>query len=137
MSKPKISRKERELSETEWTLIWMAIRYAMNRETISSATLPEQIIRAFYGRLTSLQKQAICKDLQENFERFEKFGNPKIDHRHWMKFWKCLDTTSHIKVKREGRDFLCFQVGEKFYPLFEYIAQPEREIYLLAEDLDH
>jgi hypothetical protein len=124
------------LSEIEWTLIWMAIRYAMDRETIASATLPEMIIRAYYRRLSDGEKESTCRDLKEHFEQKGKFGNPDIDTRHWMKFWKCLETSSHVNIKGADTEITCFQVGERYYPLSEYIRYPNFEIYLLPEDLD-
>jgi hypothetical protein len=127
---------QNELTETEWTLIWMAIRYAMNRSTIASATLPEMIIRDYYGKLSKENKESICLDLKGNFDKYGIFGNPTIDNKHWMKFLKCLDTESHTTVSRLGKKIVCFCVDDKFYPLFEYIARPHLEIYLLREDLD-
>jgi len=50
-SKPHVISR---LSDFEWTCLWMAVRYAMNRQTIASATLPQDIIKNYYSRLNEV-----------------------------------------------------------------------------------
>lgn len=129
------------LTDFEWTLLWMAIRYAMNRQTIASATLPQDIMQNWYKRLTNGQKQQLVQELKENEEMVAQmghtaFGNPDIDRPHWLKFWKCLDESSHYRYKlTDGSTATVFEANGRFYPLNEYIAAPHREIYLPAESI--
>ena len=65
----------------------MAVRYAMNRQTIASATLPQDIVMNYYHRLNDGQKKSIAKDLKEHEDAFEgqAFGHKEIDRPHWIK----------------------------------------------------
>ena len=56
------------LSTVEWDTCWMAIRYAMNRRTAASASLPTELLAAYYDRWTDGQKEMIVRDLWENLE---------------------------------------------------------------------
>lgn len=76
--------KNKPLSEIEYETLWMAIRYAMGRQTIASASLPDMIIKHYGKRLSNYQKGLIVHDL-ENHLNVSHFGNPEIDHKHWMK----------------------------------------------------
>lgn len=127
--------KER-LTDFEWTTCWMAIRYAMNRQTITSATLPEQIIKNYYHLFTEQQKQSIIRDLKENFEEYGKFGNETIDNPKWLKFWYSLDESKQFKVTDiEDKEHIVFQINDTIYPLDQYLKKPHSEIYLPIENI--
>lgn len=83
-------KKEKRLSEIEWDTCWMAIRYAMNRQTASSASLPSQLIKAYGDRWTDLQKELILRDLKLHLIDNEYFGNKEVDHPKWMELLNYL-----------------------------------------------
>jgi transposase len=125
------------LTDLEWTTCWMAIRYAMNRQTIAATTLPQDIIRSYYCRFAEWQKKSIVKELEKNERDFKDFltvtpfGHPDIDRPHWLRFWQALNTESHFNVLlTDGEIITCFKVGERVYPLNKYVESPHREIYL-------
>ena len=72
-SKPHVISR---LSDFEWTCLWMAVRYAMNRQTIASATLPQDIIKNYYSRLNDGQKKSIIltKKLFKQPDRIAIYG---------------------------------------------------------------
>lgn len=125
-----------KLSEFEWDLTWMSIRYAMNRQTIASTTLPQRIIKYYYSRFTENQKESIVRDLKENFEEYNIFGNEIIDHPKWMKFWYALDKSKHKEVVDiKGVKYIIFELFDKVYPLDKYLKEPHLEIYLPKENI--
>lgn len=118
------SLKHLPLSDIEWTTLWMAIRYAMNGQTIASAMLPQDIVRTYYRRLTNAQKASIVTDLKQNEEdvlrisdgRQKAFGHPEIDRPHWLRFIAALDIENHFNVlMNDGSIITCFQVGDRYY----------------------
>jgi hypothetical protein len=126
------------LSTFEHTLLWMAIRYAMNRQTIASATLPADIITNYYHRLTTAQKLSIVQDLErnENDLKGEAFGNRSIDRPHWIKFMKCLDEKCHYKIKTvDGEEIIVFEANDKYISLEKYIHHPHQNWYIPEENI--
>ena len=101
------------LSEDEWDTCWMAIRYAMNRMTISSASLPNELLSAYYSRWTPRQKEMIVRELRDNLENLKSwneseeayFGDKNIDHPNWMRFLLTLDESTHkiLTLKRRKK----------------------------------
>ncbi len=87
------------LSSIEWNTCWMAIRYAMSRQTISSTSLPGELVESYYHRWTVDQKMIIAKDLRAEEARVAKvsdgrtkaFGNSRIDRPKWLKLWRACD----------------------------------------------
>jgi hypothetical protein len=121
------------LSEIEWTCLWMAIRYAMNRQTIASATLPNDIITNYYHRLSDSQKKSIVKDLKGNEGGF---GNPQIDKPGWMKFWAALDEINHYEVELiDNTKCTVFEADGKIIPLHKYIDEPYNNHFLPVENV--
>jgi hypothetical protein len=121
------------LSDIEWTTCWMALRYAMNRQTIASVTLPGDLIKAYYYRWTHGQKQMIIKDLNQNDlityvgsgGKVTAFGSPTIDRIHWIKFWKCLDEKKHSKVLlNDNTEIVVFKAEGVYYSLEKYLESP-------------
>ena len=113
------------LSDIEWDTCWMAIRYAMGRQTISSATLPKELCQAYFYRWTDGQKAAIVRDLRQhlqdkarwNGESTAHFGDKNIDHPEWMKFLLCLDEKEHCIIKMAtGGEYEGFKFNDKYYP---------------------
>ena len=128
------------LSDFEWTCLWMAIRYAMNRQTIAAATLPQDIIKNYYHRLSANQKQSIVKDLKGNEEDWafsgKAFGHEEIDRPHWLKLWKALDESGHYQVELiDGTKCTVFDVNGKVIPLHKYIEEPYNHYFIPLENI--
>lgn len=131
-------KKVKPLSNFEETLLWMAIRYAMNRQTIASATLPTDIISNWYPRLSKINKESIVIDLKRNLESFEgrAFGDPNIDKPNWIKFMNALDEDCHIKVKLiDDTEEIVFPYEDQYIPLRQYIETPYRHIFIPKENI--
>jgi hypothetical protein len=81
---------ENQLTYIEWTTLWMSIRYAMNRETIASSSLPEMIITNYYSRLSDNQKQSIVNEKQynsiQNFVSFIPFFYCFVKYKYFYIF---------------------------------------------------
>lgn len=109
------------LTSVEWDTCWMAIRYAMNRETIASASLPRELLRAYYDRWSDAQKRTIADNLRDHYEDFGCFGNKNIDHPDWMRFMLTLDPKAHCIVTathgRKTETIECIEYDGKYYPI--------------------
>lgn len=114
------------LSSVEWDTCWMAIRYAMNRESAASAALPEALLAAYYDRWTDGQKEMIVRDLWENLENLKQrnetdkayFGDKGIDHPIWMRFLLTLDKSKHVMLTlTDGSEVICFEYDGRYYPI--------------------
>lgn len=126
------------LPDFEYNLLWMAIRYAMNRQTIASATLPADIITNYYNRLSSGQKFSIFQDLERNEKdlNIEAFGDKSIDRPHWIKLMKCFDEKCHYKVKTtDGDIIIIFEANDKYIPLEKYLQHPHQNWYIPTENI--
>ena len=148
--------------EFEFTMIRLAIQYACGRQTIASATLPEEIIENRYKYMSAEQRNIIVEDLTKYLDRVESscekrvFGSEIIDDKHWQKFLAALDVTHHftVKVKTEDvpeQEVVCFKCDvmrgywnkekhinkyvkeEIVYPLGSYLERPMYETYIPAE----
>lgn len=113
------------LSEIEWTTCWMAIRYAMSRCSAASASLPGELLAAYFYRWTDAQKRAIVRDLRNHLDDVKcwndtdeaYFGDKNIDHPIWMRFLLTLDRAAHVEVTLEsGRKVEAFEYEGRFYP---------------------
>jgi len=125
--------KKKELTEIEWTTCWMSIRYAMNRQTISSYMLPSDLIVAYWNRWTDFQKEQIALDLSKEQN---SFGDSQIDKTSWSKFWKACDTKNHKIVKLiDKTECIIFEANGRKYPLNEYIKSPYKEIFIEDESI--
>ena len=127
-----------KLTEIEWDTCWMAIRYAMNRQTIASATLPEMLMKQYYHRWSDNQKDMILRDLKSNFKEYgeDSFGNKNIDQPIWLKFMNCLDKTKHFKVLLiDDTEATLFESNEVYYPLDKYISNPSQNFYCPKENI--
>lgn len=116
MKRPKTNTNP--LTAVEWDTCWMAIRYAMNRQTIASASLPRELLSAYYDRWRERQTEAIIKDLRDNISAHTYFGNKNIDHPEWMRFLLTLDEHTHkIVTATNGQDIECIEFEGKYYPI--------------------
>ena len=130
------SKKIKPLSDFEWTLCWMAIRYAMGRRTIASAMLPSTIIREYYHRFSELQKKKISRDLLDYLSDREHFGDKNIDDTHWKRFLGILNTDGHYKVDLiDGSEITVFKVDDVIYSLDKSIDSPFHNWYIPAENV--
>lgn len=120
------NNKKRPLSSIEWDTCWMAIRYAMNRRTAASASLPTELLAAYYDRWTDGQKEMIVRDLWENLENLKVwneteevfFGDKGIDHPIWMRFLLTLDKSKHVMLTlTDGSKVICFEYDGLYYPI--------------------
>lgn len=136
----KTEKNIKPVSDIEWDTCWMAIRYAMNRQTIASATLPTDLIKAYWHRWTDDQKRQIAKDLKQNEEYYstlkitdeKAFGNENIDRPVWIKFMNACDIDNHHKGQlKDGSTYEMFQVHDKLYPLKQYLNDPTLDIFQL------
>jgi hypothetical protein len=108
----------------------------MGRKTIASVTLPMQIIKEYYYRLSDVQKKLLVRDLKEYLKELSKFGDEKIDHPMWMKFLMALDVDSHREVDLiDGTRCIIFEANDKIYPLHKYIENPYINTYLPDENI--
>ncbi len=60
----------KSLTEIEWTTCIMAVRYAMNGQTISTSYLPPMLVEAYWKRWSDGQKQFLADDLRHNQEEY-------------------------------------------------------------------
>ena len=133
-------KNNKRLSTIEWTCLWMAIRYSMNRQTIASSTLPQDIIENYYTRLSENQKESIVTDLKRNEDNYgsigQAFGNEIIDRPDWIKFWKALDDNSHYQVELiDNTTCTVFNANGKIVPLDKYIKQPYCDYFIPLENI--
>lgn len=141
MKDQKINTKP--LTDIEWETCWMAIRYAMNRQTIASSLLPYMLIQAYWTRWTDDQKRTIYRDLKSNEDYYTSlksagesaFGNKDIDRPIWLKFMEACNIDNHWWYGYEDRQVLVFQANNRLYPLEEYIKNPANEIFIDEKDL--
>ena len=118
--------KPKPLTAVEWDTCWMAIRYAMNRRTAASASLPNELLAAYYDRWTDNQKEMIVRDLRENLENLKSwnevevayFGDKNIDHPRWMRFLLTLDKSTHkILTLKRRKKVECIEFEGVYYPV--------------------
>jgi hypothetical protein len=127
------------LSEFERTLLWMAIRYACHRQTISCSMLPGDIIKNYYDRMSWDQRTFMAVDLQRELESSFTgyFGAKDIDHSGWMTFMRAMDRTRHIRVRNTINKEVCtaFYANGRFVPLDKYLEHPHAFWYIPVENI--
>jgi len=129
-------KKNPPLTNIEWITLWMALRYAMGRQTIASAMLPQEVVEAYFKRLTEPQKAMIARDLGEHFNEHGAFGNPSIDNIHWIKLMRACHKDSHITVTGiDGNDYVVFECLGQFIPMHHYTIAPEVHRYMPLESM--
>lgn len=129
-------KKNPPLTSIEWTTLWMALRYAMGRQTIASAMLPQEVVEAYFKRLTEPQKAMIARDLGEHFNEHGCFGDPSIDNRDWLKLMRACHKDSHITVTGiDGNEYVVFECLGQFIPMHHYTIAPEAHRYMPLESM--
>ena len=116
-----MKRNTQPLTAVEWDTCWMAIRYAMNRRTAASASLPTELLAAYYDRWTDGQKEIMARDLRDHYDDFGCFGDKNIDHPRWMRFMLTLDQKTHYMVTasdgKTTETVECIEFEGKYYPI--------------------
>lgn len=114
------------LSEVEWDTCWMAIKYAMNGRNVSTASLPKELLRAYYNRWEAGEKQKIVRILRDNLDDLKRaygedkayFGDKNIDHPNWMRFLLTLDENTHkILTLKRRKKVECIEFEGVYYPV--------------------
>lgn len=120
------NKKAEPLSEFEHTLLWMAVRYAVVRSSITSGMLPDEIIRNWGGRLTEKDRRLMFGDIIDSLIDSLRFSVPSqdpfvedIDKNEWIRFASWLDETNHYVVTAgESREEVrCFAFNGRYYPI--------------------
>lgn len=131
-----MTKKIKPLSSIEWDTLWMAIRYAMNGQTIATASLPPDIIKHYYHRLAEEQRKRIAEDLKRHFNQLAVFGDPQIDNKIWLKFYHALDVSKHkTAIGVDDTEYVVFEVLGVIYPLAQYLNAPHSNISLPVENI--
>lgn len=114
------------LSEVEWDTCWMAIKYAMNGRNISTASLPNELLSAYYYRWSAGEKRQIVRTLYDNLDELKRiygpdkayFGDKNIDHPNWMRFLLTLDESTHkILTLKRRKKVECIEFEGVYYPV--------------------
>lgn len=129
-----LPQKFAPLTDIEWTTLWMAMRYAMGRETIAASTLPGEIAQVYYHRLTEQQRRQLVEEIDRHEEEYARyhgessrvFGDPVIDAPHWRRFRAALDTERHqvLSLPSIEGSITAFECDGDFYSLHLYLRNP-------------
>jgi len=150
-SKPLVSDG---ISAFEYEVIWMAIRYAVGKNSISCVTLPYDLVKNVYHRFTRRQRIDVSADIMREMERIARFkgaipvlnndvpsdvDNEFIDKSHvnvWLKFAAALNDDEHVFVRVVDNAVMkVFRVGDRYYVLDDYLKEPHRERYIPLENI--
>lgn len=119
-----------KLSEVEWYTCIMAIRYAKNRQSILSASLPSMLMEAYCLRWSDHEKETIFRELEDNVI----FGDSNIDDPIWKKFRAYLNQNTHyIALLIDKTEKEVFYENNKYYLVKDYENSPSKEIYIPKE----
>lgn len=128
--------KVERLTDLQWDTCWMAIRYAMGRRSISSATLPKQIVQEYYNKIGEGRKSLIARDLQQFLDEGGKFGDPGIDDVIWFKFLAAMKFRDHKEITTiDGSKVMVFEANGRVYPLEQYVKNPWIECFIPKENI--
>jgi hypothetical protein len=119
------NKKVESISGFQHTLLWMAVRYAMGRQSITSLMLPNQIISNWGHLLAEQHKRLMFRDVIEfvvDQKRFLKEASPEdIEDNTWLKFASWLDETNRytVEAEKEGKSEAseCFLFMGRYYPV--------------------
>lgn len=124
------------LNSVEWTTCWMAIRYAMNRHSIASISLPHELVKAYGERWSEVEKEMLSNEIKKDLHVVSEEDGFWSDSRTWLKFASYLDIKSHYKVKGiDNAVYDVFDAGDRVYPVSEYVNNPYHEIDLPKENI--
>lgn len=76
---------KKPLTQFEWTLLYMAVRYAMGRQSIASATLPAEIVENIWDRLSENQKGMLYCDLKAHYGKTKKLGKRTVRQIRYLR----------------------------------------------------
>lgn len=136
------------LSDWEWTTLVASWRYYEFRQTISSATFPEQIIERYWGSgkysdkaLRSIARQFYHIDHRNGEQDWMASSIMDCDKRLWCKFYAfckawyegfrtvVLDGDCNGKhIHDESECFYC-EYTKRWYSKNNYITAPFHEMY--------
>ena len=129
-------RKTRALTDIEWTTCWMSVRYAYNRESIASTTLPVSITQQYYNRFTQHQKDT----LKEELSRLKKETSSGERHISSSQFWdmlySALDVEKHRRLTIGDSSYVLFPYSDKLYRLDSFIKNPYKALYIPMEKVE-
>ncbi len=119
------NKKVEEISGFQHTLLWMAVRYAVGRRSITSLMLPNEIINNWGHLLAEQHKRLMFRDVIEfvvDEKRFLKEASAEdIEDNTWLKFASWLDETNRYTVEAENdgksETSECFLFMGKYYPV--------------------
>lgn len=114
------------LSAAEWDTCWMAVRYAVGGQSISTSSLPFELLSAYWRRWSVGEKARLLSILNDHLESVRRltgksevcFGDRIVDHKQWELFRRTLDSGQHIEVSlASGRVLLCVEYVGDYYPI--------------------
>lgn len=124
------------LSEFEYDLLWMSIRYACGRRTIACSCFPKEIVKNWWHRISDGQKRAIYRDIKNELDfrnrigGKEGFGND-LDNRVWQKFMSACNVDAYEDITlSDGSRETVFRANNVTYPLKSYIENPWADIFI-------
>lgn len=124
------------LTNIEWTTCWMAIRYAMGRQTISSSSLPTDLVKAYGMRWTANQMDKIYGDLSDHMKLHSAFGNKDVDDPEWTKFMNFLNYREYLDVVLvNGEEYRVFKNRDTYFLVDGYLERPDRCWYLKESEI--
>lgn len=141
----KIKNEIKPLSNVEWDTCWMAVRYAIGRQSIACTMLPRDLIKEYWYRWSIHQKQMLVKEVERYEEEskrlydksYSSWVENNIDRPVWIKFMNALDEHNHKMAKlKDGTEYRVFFVGEITYTLDDYIKNPYSEVYIDKADIN-
>jgi hypothetical protein len=103
----------------------------MNRHTIASATLPAEIIKNSYSKMSEDQRKQLHRMLNDELD-----NQDEIDKPIWEKFKCFLDDENRFigKSKTGYRGELeVFKCDEKFYVVDDYLESPFKGSFYLDD----
>lgn len=135
-----MKKKPRTMTDWEWITLVGAWRYYEYRNTIVSATFPENIVRRFFasGEYTETTKRRIANQfsmIDHGSRAIHDWDNmPDEDRLPWTKFYCfCWHYTNGWETYRGIKCFYC-KVSDRYYPVDKYIANPQYEIWIAKEN---
>jgi hypothetical protein len=125
------------LSDFERLLMGFSIRYAIGRSSIASQSLPADILKHFYDRMTEDQRIAEAKDVEREVQlckSFRKLPSSYDEFEVWEKFSLALNSENHCTVvATDSSEHICFKYKDEYYPLKRYIANSYVKCTIPAE----
>lgn len=126
------------LTDWDWTTLVASWRYYEHRATIASATFPAALVARYFSRrapYTDVDRKRIATQFalvdHGLLKDHEWDGASECDRRPWCKLYSFLEAYAHddFLFYKGHRIFWCWATG-RFYPVDEYVASPQSEIYI-------